>query len=147
MSSARYRILDEIEPVKEHAWALHPQLPFWGSMLLITEWLAVVGVANSWLLGHPRRHLHTALGGAAIMGKWAIIFVVVSWFPEATWKYASLLLSAIRLWLGYYLNEEQEWASEMFEHSGGRIVSFRSTFALLCVMARYLPGRLIGKVR
>lgn len=133
-----YRILDEIDPVTESSWALHPQLAFYGSMLLATHWLAAIGAMNSFLLGHPRRRFHVALGVAALLGIYAIAFVAETYFPRVTWKYWNLLVVAIHLWLGYYLSEEQQWAAEMFEHNGGKIASLWTTLAILNALSRIL---------
>ena len=142
MTTSGYRILDEIEPVTDRSWALHPQLAFYGSMMIDTPYLAAIGVANSFLLGHPRRKHHLAVGVAAVMGVYAIDFVAFTFFGPVLRKYVWLFSVGIHLWLGYYLTEEHEWASEMFEHAGGKVVSFWSTLMLLQALSRILVLRL-----
>lgn len=136
-----YRILDEIEPVKQDAWALHPQLPFWGSMVLATHWLAVLACANSFMLGHPRRRRHVAVSAAALMGIYAILFLCDTCLPVWSWDYVITVAIAIHLWLGYYLTEEQEWAAEMFEEAGGQIVGLFRTILFVRMLGRLLRRR------
>jgi hypothetical protein len=136
-----YKILDEIEPVRKDAWALHPQMPFWGSMFLPTHWLAILGAANSWMLGHPRRKHHLAVGVAALLAMYAIGFVADQWMPEVSHKYVITLLAGIHLWLGYYLTEEQEWAAEMFEQAGGKVLGLAHTIGVLRVLGALLVRR------
>ena len=137
--SAGYKIIDEIDPVSDEAWALHPDLTFWATMFLPTLWLGIVGAMNSFLLGHPRRKHHAALCAAAVIVVKAIVFVAGTYFPEVTWKYWSLPVSAIRLWLAYYLTEEQTWAAQMFQHAGGKVASLRTTIAVVNVLSRLIP--------
>lgn len=141
-STAGYRILDEIEPVSQAAWAMHPELGFYGSMLLDTPYLALICAVNSYLLGHPRRKHHVAVGVAAVMTVYAIQFVGVTFFPKLAWKYFYLAAAGFHMWLGYYFNEEHTWATEMFEHAGGQVLSFWSTIAVLNALGRMLMLRL-----
>jgi hypothetical protein len=140
-----YKILDEIEPVKQDAWALHPQLAFWGSMVLATHWLALLGCVNSFLLGHPRRKHHVAISVAALMGVWSIFFLCDHYAPRGAIKYLVTGAIAIHLWLGYYLTEEQEWAAEMFVEAGGKLVGLFRTIFLVRVLGRILLARLRGR--
>ena len=140
-----YKILDEIEPVKQDAWALHPQLAFWASMAVETPWLAILGCANSYLLGHPRRKHHVAVSAAAVMAIYAIFFLCDHYVPERGVPYVFTAAIAIHLWLGYYLTEEQEWAAEMFEEAGGKIVGLFRTILLTKVLGRILIAKVRGR--
>ena len=142
-----YKILDEIEPVTEASWALHPTVCFYASMLLSTPYLVAIGVANSYLLGHPRRQHHAAVGVAAVLGVYAVEFVATGFFPKVAWKYFFLAASAIHLWLGYYLSDEHEWAAEMFEHAGGKVLGWWTTLMLLQALGRILIQRVWARPR
>jgi hypothetical protein len=147
MSESTYRIIDEIEPVGQRSFAFHPDLPFYGAMMLSPLWLALFAAANSWLLGHPRRRHHVAVGAAAVTAAWAICFIRMTWMPLWTWKYSVLAVHAVSFTLGYYMSEEQEWAAEMFEQGGGRVVGRGLTIAALNILGKILPSRRAGPLR
>lgn len=146
MATQGYKIIDEIEPVTDRSWALHPKLTFFGSMMLPTLWLAIIGAANSFALGHPRRKHHAAVAASAVMAVWSIIFVAGAYMPEPTWKYFSLGISVVRLWLAYYLTEEQQWAAEMFAHAGGKVLSLWTTLGILRVIALLVATRVSERI-
>lgn len=136
-----YKLIDEIEPVGDNSWAMHPTVAFYASMAVDTPYLAVIGVANSFLLGHPRRKHHLAVAVAAVLGVYAVEFVTVTFFPKVAWKYVFLLAVAMHLWLGYYLTEEQQWAAEMFEFAGGKVLSWWTTVMFVQAIGRMLVVR------
>lgn len=139
-----YHIIDEIEPVTDQSYALHPKVAFWGSMLLPMIWQLAVSALNSFLLGHPRRKHHAALCVAAMMVTWSVVFVALAYMPVVTWKYCALIITAVRLWIAYYLSEEQSWAAEMFEQAGGKVASLRATIAILRLLAFLVIRRVNG---
>ncbi|MBI4862423.1 MAG: hypothetical protein HY815_19515 [Candidatus Riflebacteria bacterium] len=141
MAGPTYRLIDEIEPVKGNAVALSPSAPLIAAMVLPVIWLAAVSVGNSWLLGHPRRVWHLKLAVAAVVSVKAIVYLAVTFLPEVSWPYIALSIVAIRLSLGYYLTDEQEWAAELYEMEGGKVVGLGYTFVLIKTLARLVTPR------
>lgn len=133
-----YKLIDEIDPVADNAWALHPTVAFYAGMVMDTPYLAAIGVLNSWLLGHPRKKYHAAVAVAAVLGVYAVEFITLTFFPKIAWKYVFLIAISMHLWLGYYLTEEQQWAAEMFEFAGGRVLSWWSTVMFVQAIGRML---------
>ena len=141
MSVEDYRIIDEIEPVRERAWALSPQTPLLAAMLVGSPALAaMLGCANSFLLGHPRRRQHLPVAMATVGGCWAVVGLCLFVLPESSWKYVLLARTALKFYLGYYLADEQEWPAAVFEEAGGKVLGLRESLLFV-----YLVGRYFGR--
>ena len=59
-----YRIFDELDPLPDETWALHPSAPVVAMIVLPAPLGVAVSILNSYRLRHPRRARHASLGAA-----------------------------------------------------------------------------------
>jgi len=136
-----YRLFDEVDPVADESWALHPSAPVVAMIMLPALVGVAVCLANSYLLRHPRRNRHAVIGAATALLLILVGLAFDAWLTPSAQRYASVFEDACRLYYAYNVASDQIVIAERFEEAGGKILGRTYTHLLIEFLSQVIPRR------